>query len=380
VVVRTEPDTFATLTDLGAGVRFVFDERISENVAGGQLDDAVTVSPSHGDVRVRHGRNSLSVDVEGGFRPGLIYRVTLLSVVRDMFGNELVDPFELVFSTGGQPSPSALAGQVWSRVSGQGVSGALVRAIGGDSLVHVARADGSGIYAFRYLPGGSYRVTAFEDVDRDRDVDAREPQGTVDAELAAGDTLLIDVPTLPTDTTAAVAASASALDSVTVVLELDDYVDPDAPASAVTVTLAREDGTAPGVARLFHEREYGAYVDEVADSLAVSPDSTGGAAIDTARAPPAQANGGAAPPVGPPGRPVPPRLDGARQGSSGRPLPTRRFVVLLDAPLEAEVEYQLSVSDVTNINGVTGGGGEVTLMLRAREMPAPARDTTGLLR
>ena len=152
VVIRTEPDTFATLTDLNAPVRFHFDERISETAGGGALEDAVTVSPATGEVRVGHGRSTLSVEVEGGFRPGLLYRVTLQAVVRDMFGNQLRDPFELVFSTGGSAPPTAVAGQVWNRTTGGPLSGALVQAISPDSLTHIARADQEGIYVLRYLP------------------------------------------------------------------------------------------------------------------------------------------------------------------------------------------------------------------------------------
>jgi hypothetical protein len=403
--VRTEPDTFATLTDLGATVRFHFDERISENVTGGQLRDAITVSPSTGEVRVSHARTALSVQVEGGFRPGIVYRVTLLPVVRDMFGNQLTDPFELVFSTGGETTPNAVAGQVWSRVTGRGASGATVHAVSADSLLYVARADEDGIYTFRYLPEGSYLLTGFDDVDRDGELDARETQGAQSATLAAADTLLIDVPILPTDTTAALAVAGSALDSVTIVLEFDDYLDIDTPLAGVTVDLNREDGGAPLVTRLFHEREYGTYVDQVVDSLArldsldaaqaapaaappptdssaLPPTDSGAVAVPTGTDGAAGGAGGAA--GAPAGRPGPAQLTGA-QGTGGRggggrgggppgggpsrPLPTRRIVGLLDAPLVVDVEYQASVTGVVNINGLTGGRGEVTLVLRP---PAPA--------
>ncbi|MBM4182890.1 MAG: hypothetical protein FJ207_01540 [Gemmatimonadetes bacterium] len=407
VLVRTEPDTFATLTDMNANVRFFFDERISENVSAGQLDDAVTVSPRTGRVRVRHGRTSLSVEVEGGFRSGIVYRVTLLPMVRDMFGNELRDPFELVFSTGGEAPPTALAGQVWSRTNGGATRGALVQAVSADSLVYLARSDQAGIYTFRYLPEGEYTITAFEDVDRDGTLDAREPQGFASSALASGDTLLVDVATLPYDTTAAVAMGATALDSVTIALEFDDYLDVDVPAAGVVVALERDSASAPRVVRLFHEREYAAYVDQVADSLArldsidaaaaaalapvapPAPDSTG--AVDQAAqpraAPPAPVSGAggvaggvdAAPRSGtsprPPSRPVPPRLQGGPSTTPNvtRPLPTRRLVGMLDALLEAEADYRVQASGVVNINGVAGGGGEVELVLRLREAaPAPA--------
>jgi hypothetical protein len=414
VIVRTEPEALAAVTDLRRAVRFHFDERISEQVAGGTLQDAVTVSPRGGAVRVSHGSRSVTVEVEGGLRPGVVYRVTLLPVVRDLFGNQLVDPFELVFSTGGEPTPTALAGQVWDRVSGQGVAGATVSAVGSDSLVHVARADAQGIFAFRYLPAGTFVVTGFDDLDRDGEPGPREVKGSVPATLAAGDTLLVDVAILAPDTTAAVLARASALDSVTLVLEHDDYLDPASEAAGVAVVLSRQTGDAPAVSRLFHEHEYAAYVREVTDSLAalggagapgapvaradsaalpvdpsvapappdaVAPSDTaaGAPGAGVARAPAAAGAPAAA-------RPGPRQLPGVRGGggrgvgpggaqaaaaASGRVLPGRRLVALLDAPLEVGVEYQVRVTSVVNLNGVPGGGGETTLLLDAPP-PAPS--------
>ena len=174
VVVATVPDTFAVDRDFTGPVVFRFDERISERVQGGNLDDAVIVSPGTGRVRVHHGRQGLEVTVAGGFRPGFVYRVTLLPVIQDLFNNRLRDPFELVFSTGGTFNPSAVAGLVWDRITGKGVEPAEVRAYSpgqgiteaGDTIFHVARTDSGGIYVFRYLPAGAYRVVAFQDRNR----------------------------------------------------------------------------------------------------------------------------------------------------------------------------------------------------------------------
>jgi hypothetical protein len=339
VVIRTEPEAMAVVSDLGRAVRFHFDERISEQVAGGTLGDAVTVSPRSGEVRVSHGSRTISVELEGGLRPGVVYRVTLLPVVRDLFGNQLADPFELVFSTGAEPTPTALAGQIWDRISGQGLRGALVSAVGQDSLVHIARADDQGIFAFRYLPAGSFVVTGFEDADRDGEPGPREVQGTLAATVAPGDTLLLDVPVLPPDTTPAVLVRASALDSVTVVLEHDDYLDPAAPSSQVVVDVSRDGAGAPGVSRLFHEHEYAAYVREVTDSLAAAsgsggpaapaagvdtltldltaPDSAVAGAVPSDTATVAPVPGGAAGATPTPARAGPPQLPGVR-GGGGR--------------------------------------------------------------
>lgn len=397
VVVRTEPDTFAVMLDLDSRVRFHFDERISENVSDGGIEQAVTVSPLTGDVRVSHGRTSLTVWLEGGFRPGLVYRVTLLPVLSDLFGNRMRDAFEVVFSTGGDAPPTAtLAGDVWDRLSGSGVSGAIVRAVGLDSLVHLARTDDRGVFAFRYLPAGEFVLTGFQDTDRDRDVGAREARGSVATSLAAGDTVLVDISVLAPDTTAAVAGAGRVLDSVTIVVEFDDFLDPAVPVDQISLGLTRDEGDAPVVTRLFHERAYGLYVDQIADSFArldsldaaaraaaapaPAPDSTADSLTvqppdSTVVAPPDSA---AVTPTDPgrdtvtvPGRPLPPRLagsTGAPRATPGRAPPGRRIVGLLDRPLESGVAYQLRVTSVVNINGLPGGGGDATVVY---EPPPP---------
>ena len=173
MVVTTRPDTFAVVEDERLNtVRFSFDERISERVSGGDLSDAVLVSPRTGEVRVSHTRGALEVSLAGGFEPGRVYRVTLLPVVSDLFGNQMRDPFELVFSTGGELVPSAVAGIAWDRVSGRGVDGLRVRAMDTrDSTVYLARTDTAGVYAFRYLPPGPYHIVAHQDQNRNGQVD-----------------------------------------------------------------------------------------------------------------------------------------------------------------------------------------------------------------
>jgi hypothetical protein len=383
VVVRTSPEALGTLSRLDAAIVFEFDERISEQVSGG-LQNVVTISPRSGELRVDHGRRTLTVNVAGGFRPGLVYRVTLNPVVSDLFGNRMSDPFELVFSTGGEPEATTVAGEVWNRISGQPVPNATVYAIGPDSLVHQATTDADGIFAFRYLPAGPYEITAFEDLNRDTEVDSTEVQGTGPIEIARGDTLIFDLPILSPDTAPATVQAATALDSVTVAVRFDDFLDPALSASSIQVSLGREDGAAPDVARILHEVAYQEYVDEVMDSLArldsiaaaeaaaagdtavadtlVPPDSV--LPVDTL-APPDSARVGAARPARPRGPPRLPPLQGSRAGTTAdgrRVLPGRRIVLLLSPPLEPGVEYELRLAEVTNIAGLPGGGGTAPLV------------------
>jgi hypothetical protein len=392
VVVRTEPDTFATLDGFEGPVKFHFDERISERVEG-VADEAVIVSPSTGELRVKLGRSSITVDAESGFQPGLVYRVTLLPVVRDMFGNQLRDPFELVFSTGGVFSPSAVAGLVWDRVTGESVEGVEVRAVadGRDLAVHVAKTDTGGVYALRYLPPGRYRLVAFEDRNRDGLVDSMEYQGGQVFRLDnPTDTVFQAIPMLQPDTSAARIVDSEVLDSVTVVVDFDDYLDPAVTVEDIGVALAVDSGTVPEVDTLYHEHEYNAFVEMVRDSfvrldsldaLARAAAGEEGAPRDTAttggreeapdtlapRDPTAAGDSAAVQEV--PRRRVPPASLGqplARSGArrpDGSTAPSRRLVLVLAEGMVPDRPHTLTLTGVTNINGITGGGGEVSLVL-----------------
>lgn len=272
VIVDTYPAPFEVLDEVDGDVKFEFDERISERVSGTTLSDVVIVSPSSGDVRVSHGRTTLSVTMEGGFQPGVVYRVTVRALISDLFGNQLVDSFELVFSTGDTPVPTTLAGEAWERETGQALSNAIVFATGADGLVHQSRTDRSGIFAFRYIPEGDYTITAFDDLNRNAKVDSVETQGVAIASLGTGDTVLVDIPALTPDTAAAVLTSVEVLDSVTVVLEFDDFLDPGVAVEGfdgVDVTISRDEGGALSVLRVFHEADYAAFIEVVADSFSV---------------------------------------------------------------------------------------------------------------
>ena len=392
VVVATFPAPFDTLEDLDVSIRFEFDERISERTNSGTLEDAVTISPRGGELRIDHDRHSIEASVRGGLRPGLVYRVTLEPVVVDLFGNPMVDPFELVFSTGGEVSPTTLAGQVWDRTTGRGIGPATVHAIGPDSLIHQAVAGSNGIYAFRYMPAGEFRVIAFDDRNRDDEPDSTETSGTAAVSLATGDTLLVDIPLLAPDTSPAVVLEADALDSVTIAAAFDDFLAPDVPAASMSVSLDREEGGgAPAIDTVLSEADYLALRETVVDSfarldsieqaeamervvvdtpavdtLAPPPDTV---VVDTAGAPRPEdtAMAGGVPPR--PGRtpPVDLRpLEGGRPGpleGTDRVVPGRRIVVLLAEPLEPGVAYIVRISGALNLAGLEEGGGEDTLTL-----------------
>ncbi len=393
VVIRTSPEGLASVPDFQGPVRFEFDERISEQAGGGTLDAAVTISPRTGAVRVSHGRRSLEVSLDGGFRSGVVYRVTLQPVVRDMFGNTLRDPFELVFDTGAEPEETAVAGEIWDRVTGRGVEGAAVHAVGADSLTHVANSGEGGIYALRYVPSGSYALTAFQDQDADGNPDASEVRGTTVFDLAAGDTVFVDVPIMAADTTPAVLLAAEILDSVTVAVRFDDHVDPASDLGAARLEVRSPGGDAVDAEGVFHAAEWVRHVSQVRDSLAradsvaradtlaladtgtAEPDAAPsletdsadmGVPGDTLDVAAADSVPGVAPEVaqtarrrGPPDLPggAIPGLEAAR--ARGRVLPGRRIVLVLRQPLAPDEVYTVQTEGVVNLNGLVSGSAEV---------------------
>ncbi|HSW31442.1 MAG TPA: Ig-like domain-containing protein [Longimicrobiales bacterium] len=415
VVVATHPDTFAVLTEPFRGpVRFDFDERISERTSGGTLDQAVVVSPRTGRVRVGHGRQSISVDLEGGFRPGLVYRVTLLPVLRDLFNNQLSAPFEVVFSTGGDFNASAVAGTAWDRVSAEGVDALEVLAFeeGGDSMPHVARTDTGGVYVFRYLPPAAYRMVAYQDRNRNGVVDPMELQGSKTFQVGGPDTLIVDVSVLQPDTTPARLTKATVLDSLTVMVEFDDALDPLSAASLMGVSLTSDSTGALVPMRILHAREYTAWRGALEDSFARLDSAEAAARAmdaleempvgrDTLRADTAAADTVRTRPTPRPqvpqiprsNRPLPPTLPPAASGGGramapgappgsraaeplapdGGPLPSRRLVLRLEEPLVPAAAYKLFAGSVLNINGVGGGGGEAVVV---RQLPADTTSAT----
>jgi len=340
-VIATVPDTFAVLERVRGPVVLRFQERISERAAEGTLEQAVLISPEPEEVRVRHRRRSLEVTPVGGFRSGVIYRITLLPVVRDLFGSRMEDPFELVFSTGPAEFPeTVLAAVVHDRITGDPVEGYRVESSAPDSLRYVGITDGDGIAILRFLPPGGHQITAYLDRNRNRIPDFTEPQGRVAVELAPSDTVVMAVPVLQPDTTPAVLTRVEPLDSLSIRLAFDDYLDPARPPAEVGVRVLQDSiplGTVRGV---FHRFQL--------DSLL---------AVEGAAATEEE-----------------PEFPEVETGPDGLPLPARELFILLSIPLLPELSIEVEVEGVTNISGVTGGGGSGGFVVEPPPEPEPEEE------
>jgi hypothetical protein len=343
-VVATSPDQMEVVQPFDGDVSFEFDRRVSERATSGQLRDGVVVSPRTGEVSVRHRRNGLEVRMEGGFSERTVYRVTLLPTIQDLWQNTLGDSYDLFFSTGPEFEPNVLAGLITDRLTGEEVAAARVDAIPGDGgPVHSTVTDSIGIFTFPYLPSGSYALLAYEDLNRNREADFMEPQDQVDVYLARGDTIVVtEMALLQPDTTAAILLAAEPVDSLALSVEFDDYLDPAWSPESVTARLVRGDGEAPNVVEVLHLHVWEARqaaAEEAAREAAAREEGDEEEAVEVEQE--------VAPGPAPDDDFIP---------------PAQLLVLILDRPLEPETAYLVEVEGVTNLNGVPGGGGEVTFV------------------
>lgn len=340
-LLSSSPAQLAVVPDWKDPVVFRFDERISET---GIDEQAVVVSPDTGEVKVSRKGREIRVRPKAGWKPGRIYHVVLLPVVRDMFGNARKEPAEIVFSTGPQIPETVIAGMLTDRLTGKPSSAALVQAMHlPDSLVYTTASDTGGFFALRHVPEGQYVVRAFDDRNRDRQVQLREAQGQVTADLAPRrDTVMFtEISLLAGDTTPARLTKAEARDSLAIRLTFDDYLDPVNPAAGANAVLWHlPDSTVVTTTGPMLAKQYEA----------------SRAKADTSAAARAKADTSAA------GRARPPAPDTAK------PLPVQELMLQATRPLAAGARYRVTVQGLTNINGIHGGGGTATF-----ETPAPPK-------
>ena len=84
-IIGTMPDTNAIVQRVDGPVIIRFDETLSER--GPRADDMIAVSPQTGEVEVDRKGREIHVEIDGGWQPGRIYHVTVLSGLQDRHGN-----------------------------------------------------------------------------------------------------------------------------------------------------------------------------------------------------------------------------------------------------------------------------------------------------
>lgn len=300
-LVSTQPDTLAVVPGFSGPVTLAFDDRLSER----GLEESVLVSPLTSAPVVDHRGSQIRVSLRRGWQPGLIYQITVLPGVQDLWNNRLAQPITLVFSTGPAVPNTRLTGSVVDRVTGRPEIGQRVEAIRQpDSLVYATASDSAGAFVFSRIPAGPYRIRAYRDLNRNRTLDEYEPFDTAISTLAAG---AAEVPTVrlavtAPDTTPPAVASGSVAGTA-IQVQFDDFLDPAQP-----VTPAQLRITGPG--------------GQVVAAASARIGGAGGAPADTAAV----------------------------------RLPSQTLSVEPATPLTPQTEYRIRVTGIRNIRGLTGGG------------------------
>ena len=358
-VVGTSPDTFAVLEDFQGPIVVFFDERISETANSGTLRDAVRVSPIGGEVLVTHRNRSLEIEMVGGFREGTVYRVTVLPIVRDLFQNTMPYPFEFLFSTGPEMIANVAAGTVIDGITLRPSSGAKVIAStdslsldlsSEDNLKHLAIPDSSGVYAFRYLPSGSYFVTAFVDENRSDSPEATEPMAGVRLDIQTNDTVFADMRMLRPDSTPPVLNALGVIDSMTLLVEFDDYLDPKQfPLQNARATFSSDSTNLAEISEIWDEYQFDARREALRNN---SRDTLLEAQVDS--------------------------IVFSTEDSSMDPrVPSRNVYLLLPEPIRVGITYEVTISGLMNVNGIGPGGGTGSVMRDAPEMPQDTLELMG---
>jgi hypothetical protein len=344
-VIETDPIqnlAAANFANTTRPVRIVFHETISER----SPREMVQVSPETGEVHVDRDGNVLEVTIDGGWREGRVYRVTVLPGILDRHGNARTTPYELVFSTGAAMHPNALGGIATDRITGRPAVNARVEAWTEQdtATVYTTVTDSSGFFALRALPVGDYTALVYVDQNRNRKLEAAEARATGKARLGTTDTVAIELALLASDTTPARLLRAEIRDSAQVHLIFDDYMDARVPLASMRVSAwLLPDSIFIGTAALLTPR---AFQRVRGDTTVISS----------------------------------PRLQQPTDTSAT--VPINDLVWTPATPLRPGARYRFTVSGYTNLHGLTNGGGSVTAAapLPPRPPPVAPRDTTAARR
>lgn len=405
-VLERYPAPGAIVPDLDGDAWIRFDEPIQ---SPRNLERGLDLSPAY-DWRFNPNTRGFSVRPREGWKPGIVYHVRVPRGVADLLRNTTRTSIEWAFSTGPAVSETRIDGTIYDRIQGAGTRDARILFLPADSTPYSVVSDTGGVFSMRSLPPGEYLVLGFLDQNRNRRLD-REMETYDSAVVSLPDSIsryVVDLWMTPPDSTAPVLVEATGFDTVTVVLEFDEPLEPEASLDSVRVTVAPTRGGPPLPVLSMRIGQPGSpeavppgragpagplqdpladdeqdirtdsldvsEVVEAADSLPEAADSIS-AATDSVPEADSLAAGDpeAAEPDGP-GRPS----GLASAETRERPFPF--LIVTLEQAL-TEDTFRVSVSGVSNLRGLTGGGD--TTFVYVAPLPAlapadPAEDGSGI--
>jgi hypothetical protein len=360
-LIRTSPDSFATLSDFGDEVEFVFDEVISEGgspnqgTGTGDLERLIILSPTREVPTVRWRRNRITVRPDEGWQPDRVYRVELLPGVTDLHRNRLSQGALVTFSTGAPRPQTTFEGTVMDWRSGRPAPAALIVATQlPDSLPYRGLADSSGSFRLGPLPAGEYIVSGVLDENRNNLADSREAFDSV--RVSRGRDSTVELWAFVHDTSPPRIRAVTSTDSMSATVELTQSLDPRQRLlpSAVRVSLLPDSTPVPITSLLPRP---------VDDSLHAKRAPVDSAKADTAAVPPKPAPRQQPtprpptprqPPVARPPAAQPGARPGAAERRAGRPPLTDQLVLRPARPWRPDTRYFVEIRGVRNVTGVAG--------------------------
>ncbi|HEY9225476.1 MAG TPA: Ig-like domain-containing protein, partial [Gemmatimonadaceae bacterium] len=252
IIVSASPDSGQTNAKVKS-VEFRFNEVINDRVAAGSagLGQYFLISPRNGATLADWHRSRITVRPQRGFRENTAYRVTVLPGLSDLRGNIRRETKSILFSTGGGFPPLGIPGRVFDWGAQRPAPNAYVEAAmkSDTSVVYLAIADTSGQFEIGPLPPGLYTVRAVIDQNSNRVPDRNEKWDSLTVNVV--DTRrLIELDAIERDTVPANIDAVVPIDSVSIRVSFDKYLDPALTLQPALVRMQRADSTQLEVERV----------------------------------------------------------------------------------------------------------------------------------
>jgi len=265
LLIAVEPDSYTVNPGFEGEVRFEFSEAISER----GIEGTVVLYPFEARPRVKKGKQELKVRPREGWVDGRIYHMRIEPNVQDLFNNTIPEPILYVFSTGVPVPTNRVQGVVFDRITARPLPRGRVDMVQlPDTLRYGGVADSIGEFLIATLPVGEYLAIGYEDVNGNQRADQFDRSDTLQLRLNAEDALALEFQVFRHDTLGPQLAQVEAIDTITVELQFNSYLDPDSPLSTANVEIfGATDTAAVAIDTVLHAWQYLAWRDSVDEAL-----------------------------------------------------------------------------------------------------------------